>query len=105
VQAVRSSGGSREIRVSLDGTADDAVLVSVRDSGSGIAGDPQRIFEPFFSTKPDGMGLGLSICKTIIEGQGGSISAYNNDGPGATVAFTLPRKLSSEAPGAHRLIS
>ncbi|ABD04924.1 multi-sensor signal transduction histidine kinase [Rhodopseudomonas palustris HaA2] len=105
LQATRGAGSSSEIRVSLDGTADDAIVVAVRDSGTGIAGDPHRIFDPFFSTKPDGMGLGLSICKTIIEAQGGSISASNNVGPGATVAFTLPRKASAEAAGARRLIS
>ncbi|MGP9812550.1 PAS domain-containing sensor histidine kinase [Rhodopseudomonas sp. NSM] len=97
LQAMRDTGGAREIHVTINGDDGDAVCVAVRDSGTGIDGDPHRIFDPFFSTKPDGMGLGLSICRTIIEGLGGDISASNNDGPGATVAFTLPREISSEA--------
>jgi C4-dicarboxylate-specific signal transduction histidine kinase len=64
--------------------------VAVEDSGTGIDGEPQRIFEPFFTTKGDGMGMGLSICRAIIEAQGGRIVAANNPGHGATVAFTLP---------------
>jgi signal transduction histidine kinase len=69
----------------------------VRDSGSGIAGDPDRIFDPFFTTKSDGMGLGLSICRSIIESQGGRIQASNNALHGATVAFTLPVSIPAEA--------
>jgi signal transduction histidine kinase len=69
----------------------------VRDSGSGIDGDPNRIFDPFFTTKSDGMGLGLSICRSIIESQGGRIQASNNTLGGATVAFTLPISIPAEA--------
>ena len=67
------------------------VLVAVRDSGSGL--DPQnlaRLFEPFYTTKTEGMGLGLSISRTIIEVHGGRLWATPNDGPGATFQFTLP---------------
>lgn len=66
--------------------------VSVRDRGPGLP-EPQRarLFEAFFTTKPDGMGLGLSICKTIVEAHGGRLWAdANADGPGLTFTFTLP---------------
>jgi PAS domain S-box-containing protein len=86
-----------EIRVKIDGIGEDFIKVAVEDSGTGIEGNPDRIFEPFFTTKSDGMGLGLSICRTIIEGQGGRVSASNNDGWGATVGFTLPLNIPVEA--------
>ena len=67
------------------------VLVTVRDSGAGT--NPQemdRMFDAFFTTKPKGMGMGLSISRSIIEAHGGHIWAAPNDGPGLTVQFTLP---------------
>ena len=67
-----------------------AVAFSVRDSGPGFgAQDPQHFFEPYFTTKPTGMGQGLSICKSIIEAHGGSIAALP-DGGGAHLRFTIP---------------
>jgi signal transduction histidine kinase len=67
------------------------VVVSVQDSGVGI--DPSnagRLFDAFFSTKPNGMGMGLSVCHTIIEAHGGRIWASSDRGPGATFLFSLP---------------
>jgi C4-dicarboxylate-specific signal transduction histidine kinase len=72
------------------GQVDDQVSVAVQDSGIGL--DPtssEKIFEAFQSTKEDGLGLGLSISRTIVEGHGGRIWAVSNDGPGATFQFTL----------------
>ena len=69
----------------------DYVLVAVQDSGVGI--DPEqldRVFNPFFTTKSDGMGMGLSICRSIIEAHGGELWASSNDGPGVTFQFTVP---------------
>jgi PAS domain S-box-containing protein len=69
----------------------DQILVSVQDSGVGI--DPEnanRLFNAFYSTKHDGMGMGLSISRSIVEAHGGRIWATNNDGLGATIQFTLP---------------
>jgi PAS domain S-box-containing protein len=98
LQAMRGvADRPREIRVRIEGTVEDMIEVAVQDSGSGIDGDPNRIFDPFFTTKSDGMGLGLSICKSIIEGQGGRIAASNNMDAGATVAFTLPLDIPAEA--------
>jgi two-component system sensor kinase FixL len=71
--------------------ADSNVCFSVRDSGAGIHGDLiERLFEPFVSTKPEGLGLGLSIARSIIAAHGGRIWAANGDVSGATVQFLLP---------------
>jgi signal transduction histidine kinase len=70
--------------------ADGRVRASVRDHGPGIAGtDGAQLFAPFFSTKEDGMGLGLSICRSIITQHGGTIAARGTP-PGSTFTFDLP---------------
>ena len=67
------------------------VLVAVQDSGVGIDQDNMgRLFEPFYTTKPEGMGMGLRISRSIIEAHGGRLWAAPNAGPGITVQFTLP---------------
>jgi C4-dicarboxylate-specific signal transduction histidine kinase len=76
---------------------DDAgILIQVKDSGCGIT-NPAAIFEPFFTTKEQGMGMGLAICRSIIEGHGGRLWATNNDGGGATFSFALPTHLDNQA--------
>jgi C4-dicarboxylate-specific signal transduction histidine kinase len=76
------------VRSTADGT--DMIKVSVSDSGQGIA-EPRRVsvFQPFFTTKKDGLGLGLSICRSIIEEHGGRIWQDDNLGGGATFSFSL----------------
>ena len=67
------------------------MCVTVHDSGVGL--DPQaqeRIFDALYTTKPGGMGMGLSISRTIVENHGGRLSVVAHDGPGATFEFTLP---------------
>jgi K+-sensing histidine kinase KdpD len=68
-----------------------AVLVRVQDSGVGLnPKGTEQLFETFYTTKPDGLGMGLSICRSIIEGHGGRLWAEPNEGAGATFQFTLP---------------
>jgi C4-dicarboxylate-specific signal transduction histidine kinase len=70
---------------------DGQIGVSVRDSGPGLkAGAEDMIFEPFYTTKPGGMGMGLSIVRSIVEAHGGSIRAANDDVGGAILEFVLP---------------
>jgi signal transduction histidine kinase len=92
IQAM-ASVDDRSCELTIRSRADETgqVLVSLQDSGVGI--DPQnasRLFDAFFTTKPDGMGMGLSICRTIIDAHGGRLWASGNAGPGATFQFSLP---------------
>jgi two-component system sensor kinase FixL len=74
-------------------------LVTVSDTGAGIGKEAlQRLFQPFFTTKAAGMGVGLSISRTIIEAHGGHLSARNRDGGGAEFQFTLPIAGEGETP-------
>ena len=83
----------REIVVRTARDADDRVWLSVRDSGVGIEpNEAERPFEAFYTTKPDGMGIGLSVSRSIIESHRGRLWAVPNDGPGATFAFSIPRR-------------
>jgi len=69
----------------------EGIQVSVADHGVGLATDKiEQVFEPFFSSKPNGMGLGLSVCRTIITAHGGKLWAANNAERGATFHFTIP---------------
>jgi PAS domain S-box-containing protein len=80
-----------EILVKTRHDSRDQVRVIVRDAGIGL--DPQnldRVFDAFYSTKPQGMGIGLSISRSIVESHGGKLWAEQNNGPGATFSFTLP---------------
>jgi PAS domain S-box-containing protein len=91
-------GRSRDLTIRSQRHGPGQILVSVRDSGVGI--DPQdtkRIFEAFHSTKPKGMGMGLSICRSIVESHGGKIWGSPNEGPGATFQFALPTSLEQAA--------
>ena len=83
--------GKLVIRTERDGS--DHIRLAVQDAGVGI--DPQnarKLFEAFYTTKSNGMGIGLSVSRSIIESHQGRIWAAPNDGPGATVSFSIPRQ-------------
>jgi PAS domain S-box-containing protein len=80
----------RELLISSRQHQSDKALVAVRDSGVGLGGqDLERIFDAFYTTKPQGMGMGMAISRSIVENHGGQLWAAPNDGPGATFQFTL----------------
>jgi PAS domain S-box-containing protein len=90
-EAMASTEGQKDLVVMSRKVADGHVLIAVRDRGTGV--EPENIhklFDAFFSTKAAGMGMGLSISRSIIEAHGGRIWAELNDGPGLTVQFSLP---------------
>ncbi|HYI41110.1 MAG TPA: ATP-binding protein [Allosphingosinicella sp.] len=92
IQAMAEAGSEAAVlRVTTFPTKDGRVGLAVEDMGPGLPADPQRLFDGFFSTKPGGMGMGLPICRTILEAHGGEIQAANrSEGPGARFAITLP---------------
>jgi PAS domain S-box-containing protein len=84
--------GPRQLLISTGKGETSCVLVAVQDSGPGLeAAMLERVFESFYTTKPTGLGLGLSICRSIIEAHGGRLWASTNQRRGATFQFTLPR--------------
>ena len=92
IEAMANSA-RRELSVTSARTVNDMVEVRVADTGSGIAADvAENLFQPFFTTKPQGMGVGLSICRTIVEAHGGTISAERNPGGGTVFRFTIEAK-------------
>jgi PAS domain S-box-containing protein len=95
---------ARELVITTRNVAADQVQVTVEDSGIGL--DPKvmaKIFEPFYTTKPGGMGMGLSISRSILQAHGGRLWATARDGPGASLQFTLSRynQEASSAVGAE----
>lgn len=91
VQAMAQQAGAARDLTLIARREGDAVLIEVADTGPGIAADDaDRLFNAFFTTKATGMGMGLSICKSIVEAHGGRIQAHSGEGGGAVFAFTLP---------------
>jgi PAS domain S-box-containing protein len=83
--------GSRELFISTSRCETSAVVISVRDSGPGLEQKSvNRVFEPFYTTKAEGMGMGLAICQSIIAAHGGKMWAGANEPRGAVFQFTLP---------------
>ena len=92
VEAMSGVGeGSRELLIGTGKDVSNGVFVAVRDSGLGLSPESlDHLFDTFYTTKPGGMGMGLSICRSIIEAHGGRVWAMANVPQGAVVQFTLP---------------
>src|SRR5262249_16461299 len=104
----RTDGGPRELWVSSkqagddddlppsrnlrtpSGTGQPQIVIRVRDSGPGFGGQLGRVFDPFYTTKTEGLGMGLAISRSIIEAHGGRLWANENPAGGASFQFTLP---------------
>jgi signal transduction histidine kinase len=88
---VEANGRERSLALRTTRTGDAAVMVTVEDSGIGIdVEDVERMFEPLYTTKREGLGMGLAIARTIVQAHGGQLHASNNAAGGATFGFTLP---------------
>jgi len=86
------SENARELAITTRNVDPNQVQVTVQDSGKGLDPDTMpKIFDPFYTTKPHGMGMGLSISRSILQAHGGQLWAAANDGPGTSFHFTLPR--------------
>jgi C4-dicarboxylate-specific signal transduction histidine kinase len=103
VEAMSGIGeGTRALQISTEAEATGGVLVTVRDSGPGL--DPaneDRVFEAFYTTKPEGMGMGLAISQSIIEAHGGRMWATANEPRGAVFQFTVPPEREESASPEH----
>jgi two-component system, LuxR family, sensor kinase FixL len=90
IEAMEGSG-RRELTVSADLIEDGMVQVSVADTGPGIAPEiADRLFQPFVTTKAQGMGVGLSICRSIVEAHGSELRVELNPGGGTIFRFSVP---------------
>ena len=87
----------RRLTLQTDICQDSSILVSVRDSGPGISDyEAGKIFEPFYTTKPEGMGMGLAIIRSIIDSHGGELDVQKNENEaGTTFKFTLPIRVNN----------
>ena len=95
VESMRDTGGELTIRSQLGD--DGAVLIAIRDAGEGLpAGSEEQMFKAFFTTKPQGSGMGLAISRSLVESHGGRLWATANAGRGATFHFSLPAAASGE---------
>jgi signal transduction histidine kinase len=92
IEAMSGVGdGARELLIGTGKDASGGVLVAVQDSGPGLNQESlDHLFDAFYTTKSGGMGMGLSICRSIVDAHGGRIWASRAAGRGATLQFTLP---------------
>jgi signal transduction histidine kinase len=93
IDAMKAADGTRELAIKSQRANHEQLLVSISDTGVGLP--PQhadQIFDAFFTTKPNGTGMGLRICRTIVEAHGGRLWAANNSERGATFYLTLAPK-------------
>jgi signal transduction histidine kinase len=96
IEAMKETGGVLTVKTQL--SEDGQLLISVRDTGVGLPREKtEQIFDAFFTTKPQGSGMGLSISRSIIESHGGRLWATANHDRGATFQFTLPTAAAATA--------
>ncbi|MDZ7344053.1 MAG: ATP-binding protein [candidate division KSB1 bacterium] len=94
LNAIHAMEGEGKLEVVLQESSEkgkDGVQITVQDSGPGLPADPEKIFEPFFTTKTRGSGLGLSVCKQLVEKHGGRITAVSEKDKGTTMHIWLPK--------------
>lgn len=97
IDAMHEMKAARELTIKSERSPDDELLISVRDTGVGLPPEcANKIFDAFFTTKPQGTGMGLSISRSIVEAHGGRLWATSNSGPGATFQFTLDNRVTSD---------
>ena len=96
IEAMKGTSG--ELIIESTHNPDGQLLISISDTGPGLPAEKaDQIFDAFYTTKPDGTGMGLAISRSIIESHGGRLWATNNTGPGATFHFSLPGKSAASA--------
>jgi PAS domain S-box-containing protein len=93
IEAMKNVSTPHELTISSQRGKDGQLLILVSDTGMGLPEQPEQIFSPFFTTKPHGTGMGLPICRSIIESHGGRLWGTSSSGRGATFQFTLPGRL------------
>ena len=93
IEAMKTMERHRELTLSSQREGSDQLRVSVSDTGVGLPPEGDQIFSAFFTTKPEGTGMGLAISRSIIESHGGRLWATTNSPGGATFHFTLPTTL------------
>jgi C4-dicarboxylate-specific signal transduction histidine kinase len=94
LQAMQNNANENRVVEIETGVVNGVVFVNVGDRGSGISEEvAKQLFKSFFTTKPDGLGMGLNICRTIIENHGGHLVYENRVDRGVVFSFTVPRKL------------
>jgi PAS domain S-box-containing protein len=102
IEAMKDVDGTRDVVLKSQGVEDGQILVSVSDTGVGFPSEmAERLFAPFFTTKPDGTGMGLRICRSIVETHGGRLWALGTLGRGATFHFSLPAGSREPRPPQH----
>jgi signal transduction histidine kinase len=99
IEAMKDTGG--ELTIKSEQTENGQLQISITDTGVGLPGEKvDDIFDAFFTTKPQGTGMGLTITRSIIEANGGQLRASANNGRGATFYFTLPREATASSTSA-----
>jgi signal transduction histidine kinase len=92
IEAIAMSGaGERRVRLATRASGDELIEIAVSDTGPGLAAaDLEKVFEPFYTTKPEGIGIGLALSRSIVDAHGGRLWATADSGPGVTFRLTLP---------------